>query len=205
MLLSLTSIAILHWAVLVIPGFNFVLIGQLAAAGQRRGALSAVAGMTTATLVWASLSVVGIGMVFSAHHGLRHLAQIAGGAYLIQLAFKLWRSGRRPAVGAPLVPSSAAAFRIGFVTSALNPKIALFYSSVFATALPANPSTLHVVLAVLLVYVNSLVWHLSLALLLSRASVQRAYWRHHQALNRASGALIGIFGVQLIASAFSGA
>ena len=29
--------------------------------------------------------------------------------------------------------SEAAAFRVGFVTSALNPKIALFYGSVFAT------------------------------------------------------------------------
>ena len=87
MLASLASIAILHWAVLVIPGFNFVLIGQLAAGGSRAAAMAAVAGMTSATLVWATLAVAGVGIVFTAHPTLRHVAQLAGGLYLLH-----WRS-----------------------------------------------------------------------------------------------------------------
>lgn len=45
---ALLTIALLHWAVLLLPGFNFVLIGQLAASGKRSVAMAAVAGMTTA-------------------------------------------------------------------------------------------------------------------------------------------------------------
>ncbi|MDQ3270900.1 MAG: lysine transporter LysE, partial [Pseudomonadota bacterium] len=67
MLASLTTIAVLHWAVLMLPGFNFLLIGQLAAAGQRGTAMSAVAGMTAATLMWALLAVAGVGIVFTAY------------------------------------------------------------------------------------------------------------------------------------------
>jgi threonine efflux protein len=201
MFAPLLAIAVLHWAVLVIPGFNFVLIGQLAASGSQRAAMSAVAGMTAATLVWACLAVAGVGVVFSAHPTLRIGVQIAGGLYLLHLAYKLWRAGGEVTASAPPVLGSGAAFRAGFMTSALNPKIALFYGSVFATSLPANPPLLLAVAAVLLVFANSVVWHSSLALLLSRPSIQGAYVKHNRFLNRLSAAVVGIYGAKLIAAA----
>lgn len=203
MLAPLLAIAVLHWAVLLIPGFNFVLIGQLAAGGSRAAALSAVAGMTSATLVWGTLAVTGVGIIFTAHPMLRYAAQMAGGLYLLHLAIKLWRSGRPASDAVTPVLGSSAAFRAGFLTSALNPKIALFYGSVFATALPASPSFLLAALAVLLVFANSVIWHGSLALLLSRPAVQKAYLRHVLALNRISGVLVGAYGAKLMASTIS--
>jgi threonine efflux protein len=198
MLSSLATIALLHWAVLLIPGFNFVLIGQLAASGSRRAALAAVIGMTTATIIWALLAVAGVGAVFSAHPTLRLVAQFAGGIYLLFLALQLVRSGRTSSGETTQVVEAHAAFRVGFMTSALNPKIALFYGSVFATALPAEPSSLHVVAAVALVYVNSWLWHGSLAFVLSQPGVQRAYLRNYQLLTTCSALLVGGFGLRLI-------
>lgn len=203
MLTPLIAIAVLHWVVLVIPGFNFILIGQLAAGESRKAAVSAVAGLTTATLVWATLAVAGVGLIFTAHPALRLGAQVLGGLYLLQLAFKLWRAGDPAAATAAPVMGSTGAFRVGFMTSALNPKIALFYGSVFVTALPPSPSITLVVLAVLLVYANSVVWHASLALLLSHPGVQRAYLRHNRTLNRVSSLLVGAYGTKLLASAAS--
>lgn len=200
MLTSLFAIAVLHWAVLMIPGFNFVLIGQLAAGGSRIAAMSAVAGMAAATLFWAILAVAGVGIIFTAHPMLRNIAQIAGGLYLLYLAYKLWRTGHQTAVSTKPVFGHLAAFRIGFMTSALNPKIALFYGSVFATALPQDPSLLLVGLAVLLVFINSAVWHSLIAFLLSRPRIQSAYLSNYLMLNRVSGALVGGYGFKLIYS-----
>jgi threonine/homoserine/homoserine lactone efflux protein len=129
------------------------------------------------------------------------VAQLAGGLYLLHLALKLWRSGGEAAAAAAPVLGSAAALRAGFMTSALNPKIALFYGSVFATALPEDPSLLMITLAVLLVFTNSVVWHSALALVLSRPAVQGAYLRNARTLNRRSGVLVGAYGGKLIASA----
>ena len=201
MLSSLATIAILHWAVLLVPGFNFVLIGQLAAGGSRRVALVAVLGMTTATLVWATLAVAGVGAVFNAQPVLRQGVQCAGGLYLLYLAYGLLRSGGQANSPDTRVLGSRAAFRAGFFTSVLNPKMALFYGSVFATALPPDPSTAHVLAAVGMVYANSWLWHAGLALALSQVSVQQAYLAHYRALTRVSAALIGAFGVRLIATA----
>ncbi len=201
MLPSLVTIALLHWAVLLVPGFNFVLIGQLAAGGSRRAAVAAVVGMTSATLAWAVLAVVGVGAVFAAQPALRQAAQLAGGAYLLYLALLLLRSGAFNQSAQKQVAGPKAAFRAGFMTSALNPKIALFYGSVFATALPAHPSASHVIAAVVLVYANSWIWHGSLAFVLSLPNVQRAYLRNYELLTKASAFLIGAFGVRLIVTA----
>jgi threonine efflux protein len=198
MLSSLVTIALLHWAVLLLPGFNVVLLAQLAGGQSRTAAIAAVAGMTTATLAWASLAVMGIGIVFSTHPALRQAAQIAGGLYLLYLAFNLWRAGAAKVSKPQGELSKVAAFRIGFMTSALNPKIALFYGSVFATSLPQSPSWLHVVGAVAVVYCNSMVWHTSLAVALSQKTVQRAYLRNFTRLTKASGAVVGAFGLRLI-------
>jgi threonine efflux protein len=198
MLGSLVTIALLHWAVLLVPGFNVVLIGQLAAGGTRSTAMLAVLGMTTATLIWASLAVLGVGAVFSAHPQLRFAAQIAGGAYLLYLAVKLWRSGGTTTAQVPAALGGAAAFRIGLVTSLLNPKIALFYGSVFATALPPSPTAVHLAAALGLVCFNSLVWHGFLGWGLSRSVVRRFYGRYEGWANRVSAVLVGAFGAWLI-------
>src|SRR5689334_18914100 len=123
MLPSLLTIALLHWAVLLVPGFNVILIGQLAAGGSRTTALLAVLGITTATLIWGSLAVIGVGAVFSAHPQVRFAAQIAGGLYLLYLAVKLWRSGATTADQTSTTLGKVAAFRVGLLTSLLNPKI----------------------------------------------------------------------------------
>lgn len=198
MLSSLLSIAVLHWAVLLVPGFNVVLLAQLAGGQSRSVAFAAVAGMTTATLVWATLAVMGIGAVFSTLPVLRQGAQIAGGLYLLYLAWNLWRSGTSAASVPPQTLRHAAAFRVGFMTSALNPKIALFYGSVFATALPPSPSGMHVVSAVAVVYLNSVLWHGSLVMAFSQQTVQQAYLRNFARLTRVSGAVVGAFGLKLI-------
>jgi threonine efflux protein len=177
-------------------------LGGSAGAGVQRNiaraAFAAVAGMTTATLAWASLAVMGIGAVFSTHPSLRQAVQVAGGLYLLYLAFNLWRAGASVASKPHGTLSNITAFRVGFMTSALNPKIALFYGSVFATSLPPSPSWMHVVGAVAVVYLNSIVWHTSLAVALSQQAVQRAYLRNFARLTKASGAVVGAFGLRLI-------
>jgi threonine efflux protein len=200
MLSALLTIAVLHWAMLVIPGVNFVLIAQLAAGSARHVSLAAVAGITTVTLTWATLAILGLGAVFAAHPPLRLGFQVAGGAYLCYVAFKLWRS---PPVDVraevkPVTTSRAAAFRMGFITNVFNPKTALFFGSVFATALPPSPSVWMLLAAVLLVWFNAVVWHVFLALAFSQGRIQWVYQRWRAVLNRCAAGLVGVFGARLL-------
>lgn len=203
------TMALLHWVVLVTPGVNFFLLVQLAASGKRRNALATVFGITAMTFTWALCAVLGLSTLFHFHPGLRQAMQVAGGLYLCHLAWKLWRtprhSGEVSAPSAVVVSdlSTAAAFRRGFITNLLNPKTALFFGSVFATALPAHMPAIGWAAAVAIVYVNALVWHLFLALAFSQPQVQRAYQRQQRTLGRASAVFLGGFGVKLLNDTFS--
>ena len=198
MLSVLITISILHWVALITPGVNFLLLGQLAASGRRSPALAAAFGMTTVTLAWAALAILGIGIVFQAHPALRQICQLAGGAYLCYMAWKIWRSKGATLATQELQLGKWTAFRMGFMTNAFNPKTALFFGSVFATALPPNPSLQIVLSAVLLVYLNAVAWHVFLALAFSHTRVQAAYARYQTQFNKIAASLVGAFGLKLI-------
>lgn len=203
MLTTLLAITLLHWVVLITPGANVLVVTNLAASGSRRAAVFAGLGVTAVAGIWASLAVLGVNAIFAAHPYLRLSVQVAGGVYLLYVALRLWRTSAAPAGSQALHLAPAAAFRLGFLTNIMNPKAALFFGSVFATALPSQPSPLLLYLAVALVLVNAFVWHMFLALAFSHPRVQAAYARRRAAIGRAAGTLVGLFGLRLLYAAIT--
>lgn len=199
----LLSIALLHWVALISPGPNMLVVSTLAANDSRRSAVCAALGVTVVAGLWSSLAVLGIHAIFSAHPVVRACMQVAGGGYLLYLGSRLWRAGGAGPAAAPAQISPFAAFRIGFLTNALNPKSVLFFSSIFATALPHEPPTLLLVLAVVLVVLNAFIWYMILALAFSQHRVQVAYARSGRIISRCSGVLLGLFGAQLLMTALA--
>lgn len=211
MLSILFSIWLVHTAVLISPGVNFILLSQLAASDNSmsnisRSAVLAVAGICTGTLVWAASAVLGVHALFQLFPSLRLALQITGGIYLLYVASKLWRSGAAAQSTDVLVPaltlSPWAAFRLGFLTNITNPKPALFFSSVFAASFPAVPSALFQITAVAMVVANALAWHFFLAYMFSRPSIRAAYARSRGGVNRAAGAIVGALGLSLLVNTY---
>ena len=200
MLATLLTIAVLHWVVLITPGVNMLVISQLAASGQRKAACFCALGVASVALTWAILAIMRVNAIFAAHAYLRQALQGAGGAYLVYVALRLWQAGGSSDHSAPGYVAPAAAFRLGFLTNIMNPKSALFFGSVFATALPPQPAPELLAAAVGLALANTLSWHIFLALAFSDRRVQAAYARWCNMLNRIAGALVGAFGLRLLAT-----
>jgi len=198
MLAILSAIWLLHVATLATPGVNALLIFQLAASDRTSSAFVAVLGITLGALMWASAAALGVNVLFEAFPRFRVALQLAGAAYLLYLAARLWCApAPRIASDARSVPPLTA-FRLGLLTNVTNPKAALFFGSVFSAALPAQPSTVLLLSAVALVVFNAFWWHALLAWLFSRRRVRSAYALRWRLLNRVSGSIAGAFGVSLL-------
>jgi threonine/homoserine/homoserine lactone efflux protein len=130
--------------------------------------------------------------------GLRLAVQVAGGAYLLYVAIRLWRSGGAALAGRASLVSASAAFRRGFLTNITNPKVALFFGSVFAAAFPAAPSPILQASAVAMVALNALCWHTLVAYLFSRERVRAAYSRTRGLANRIASLTMGALGLSLL-------
>ena len=198
MFTALLTLVLLHWIVLVTPGANVLLVSQLAASGYRRSACYAGLGISVVAVTWALLALLGVNALFAALPKLRLALQVAGGIYLCYVAVRLWRAGISATVQQSELLAPWAAFRLGFLTNIMNPKSALFFGSVFATALPQAPSASLLAAATALVFVNALLWHTFLALAFSHLRVQAAYTRQRRLLNRIAGAMVGAFGLRLL-------
>ena len=64
-------------------------------------------------------------------------AQLVGAAYLLYIAYRMWRSAGVPAKA--LIKPAGRAFRHGFLVNLFNPKSVLFAAAVLVTVFPAGP------------------------------------------------------------------
>jgi threonine/homoserine/homoserine lactone efflux protein len=200
MLSTLATIWILHVAAMSTPGPNVLLVSQLAASERARSAVFAAVGVTCGAGVWATCAVLGVNVVFAAFPGLRLALQVAGGGYLLYVAVRLWRSNGAVLAGEGTAVSSWAAFRRGFLTNITNPKVTLFFGSVFATSFPATPSPVLAASVIAMVVLNALCWHTLIAYLFSRERVRTAYSRTRGIANRVASVTMGALGLSLLAA-----
>ena len=198
MLSTLATIWVLHVAAMMSPGPNVLLVSQLAANDRARSAVFAAFGVTCGAALWATCAVLGVNVVFVAFPGLRLALQVTGGAYLLYVTSRLWRSGGAALDGRASAMSSRAAFRLGLLTNITNPKVALFFGSIFATSFPATPSSILQATTVAMVMLNALGWHMLLAYLFSREGVRAAYSRARRIANRIASLTMGALGLNLL-------
>ena len=95
------------------------------------------------------------------------------------------------------------AWRLGFSTNVANPKVIVFYGSIFvALFAPDTPGWARIA-ALLIVAANESCWFAVLALLFSSRPAQPVYRRARRWIDRATGAVMVIFGFRLILGARS--
>lgn len=194
----LTTIWFLHIAATVTPGTNTLLVAQLAAGSSYPCAIFAAVGVAVGSAIWAVFAVLGVNFIFSVFPVLRLALQIAGGLYLLYIAFRLWSSVSTSTVAGAKLLTPVAAFRLGVLTNFTNPKAAMFFGSIFSACFPASPAPALLVAAVLVVFVNALCWYALLALVFGRGSVRATYMRKRRVLDKVAGVVFGALGLRFL-------
>ena len=127
-----TATLLLTWSLLALaasmsPGPDTLLVAGHGARGGKRAGLAAVAGIVAGGLWYMALVGLGFLSVLAAWPALFTAVKIVGAVYLAWLGAKLIVGAVRPAPVAAQPIALSAPFRQGFLTNALNPKVALFY------------------------------------------------------------------------------
>ena len=198
-LIALAALWIVHIAAVVSPGPSFVVVSRAAAAGNAAAGVRIAAGLTLGTFVWVSAAWFGLAVLFELVPALYDAVRIAGALFLLFIAVQLWRHAREPLPGPSDVPEARGrAFRLGLWTQLANPKVAVFFGSIFATVLPPDPDAWVVASAFAIVCFNEFAWYAAVALVLSRPAMRRGYARAKRWVDRATGAVLGALAVRLL-------
>ncbi len=126
----------------LLPGPDTMLtIRQAVAHGVNVGFWTA-AGISTGTIVHATLSGAGLSILFASSTAAYRVVQVAGVAYFGYLGLRsLWAAWRGPShevADAVPVSKSRHGYRDGLATNLLNPKVALFYIGFLPQFIPSD-------------------------------------------------------------------
>ena len=128
--LGLFAVAVL--LLVLTPGPVWIyLIGRTLAQGRRAGYFSLL-GVLAGVVLHVLLAALGLSVLLLAVPFAFDAIKLAGAAYLLWLAFSTLRGGgmKFEAQALPAVPDRVL-LRQGFIASTLNPKVAVFYLSLF--------------------------------------------------------------------------
>jgi threonine efflux protein len=192
------------WMLAVVsPGPAFLMLSQLAAGRSRVAALGAALGIATGAIVFAALTLWGLGVLVTQIAWLGTVLRIAGAIYLVYIGLSLFHAASEPAAQEPKRNAAAAAadaiagFRVGLLTALTNPKAIAFFLSLFAVALPPDLSTGEKAALLACGFTIELGWYVVVAIALSTGRLRSLYARARKPIDRLLGAALLLLGVRL--------
>jgi len=187
------------------PGPATATVIRSALRAGRRAAFLTTLGNSLGVLAWGVASALGVSALIAASEVAFVVLKLTGAAILVWLGAHAFLRGRRgetrPGPGRE-DEWSPRAFRDGLVTCLANPKLAIFFVSLFPQFLERGHSTVAAGLAMAtLIVALDLIWYSTVALAVTR--VRRAFvsgaWPRR--LERLTGSLMIGFGVRLAVEA----
>jgi threonine/homoserine/homoserine lactone efflux protein len=170
--------------------------------GFRTGVMLAL-GIASGAVIWALAAMFGLHLVFDAAPSLLWVLKIGGAAYLLWMAWHLWRDAKVPFVtqdSRPVPRSAFAAFRLGLWTNLANPKAAVMFSSIFLGTLDAATPVWVLGLLLAVIFAAEAVWNSLVARIFSLDRTRARYISLKTVIDRSFGGMLALLGVKIVAT-----
>jgi threonine efflux protein len=197
------TIAVVHLVALLSPGPDFFFVSQTAVSRSHRHALFGVLGITLGITLWSALALLGLQLVLHRLAWLQQLIAIAGGSYLVWMGARMLRGVfvHAPAVHgeARAAPGSElATMRAGLLTNLANPKVVVYFGSVFSAFLGDRVDAAARWGLWGLVVAETFAWFALVAAFFALPAMRRGYLRLARWIDGVAGGVFVAFGLHLI-------
>jgi len=184
------------------PGPSFLVVAQNSLSKSRLHGVVTAIGTGLGAGFFALLAGLGVTALLEQTPTVYFVFRLAGGVYLIYLAFIIWKGATQPLVssveseqsnGVGLLGSLAK----GFAVQVSNPKTVFIIASIFSAAMPAQPPSYTALLVTLIAFVIDFAWYALVALSLSKESSKRFYQKTKVYFDRFAAILLVALGCKL--------
>lgn len=197
------TIALVHLVALLSPGPDFFFVSQTAVSRSRKQALFGVLGITLGITLWSALALLGLQLVLHRLAWLQRLIAIAGGLYLVWMGLRMLRGAFVPAptthgqaVATP--GGQLAALRAGLLTNLANPKVVVYFGSVFSAFLGDRVDAATRWGLWVLIVAETFAWFALVAAFFALPAMRRGYLRLARWIDGLAGAVFIAFGLHLV-------
>lgn len=180
------------------PGPATLAIMQVSASVGRREGLKFAFGVIMGSFVWGVFAALGFATLMVNFAWLFMAMKIAGGLYLLWLAFKSFRSALSDTAVTPLKVSSTRYFAQGLALHLTNPKAIFVWAAIIALGLPQGaPAWVSGAILIGCALIGVLVFS-GFALLFSTQAATGIYSRFRRRVEAVAAALFGVAGLSLL-------
>ncbi len=202
-MLTLLSVALVHLIGAVSPGPSFVLIARTAVARSRMNAIAQSLGLGLGAMTWAAAAIFGLTLLFQVLPWTFLILKIAGGLYILWIAIDLFRHASEPLI--PQVTNTgpgnlAGDVRYGFLFQIANPKVSVYFGSVFVAFLPPDLGVQWIALILFNILVVETVWYALVSVVFATPAVRARYLRFKVWIDRTCGIALGALGLKVAIS-----
>lgn len=199
-LITLVTIGLVQLLAVISPGPSFLITAQTAVARSRLDGIKIALGLGAGTVVWASATLLGLNALFRLHHWLFVGVKVAGALFLLWIAIQIFRHADAPI---EMGEGNGEAMRRnpflrGFLTQISNPKVAVFFGSIFVAMLPQDVPLWMMLALLAIVTTNEIVWYVLVALCFGSAPVRRFYLGAKTWIDRVTGLFLGALSLRIL-------
>ena len=185
------------------PGPNVLAVMGTSMSVSRSSGIALAMGVATGSFTWAVLTALGLSALLASYAAALTVIKIAGGLYLLWLAYKAFRSAASAhdieateLAGGRRSPWGYA--RRGYIIQMTNPKAALAWIAIISLGLAPGAPLWVAAVIVCGTFALSVVVHLLYAVAFSTPVMVRIYARSRRAIQTALGAFFGLAGLRLL-------
>lgn len=198
---AILTVALIHFLAVASPGPDFIMVLRNSLVFSRQSGVYAAIGLGLGICVHVAYSLAGIALIISQSVLLFNAIKLLGAAYLIYIGIKSLRAKRSDAAIASeqskVDLTKLQAIRTGFVTNATNPKVTLFFLSLFTLVIePGTPFVVKMIMGTEMV-LATMIWFSLIAVLISHRSIRSRIESVQQYIERCMGGILILFGLKL--------
>lgn len=207
-LAQLLTIAAIQLIAIMSPEPDFAMICRNSLVYSRRTGVYSALGIALGILVHVAYSLVGIGLLISKSIILFSTIKLLGAGYLIYIGYKsLQAKPAKKNLDNQIIRQDISRFeaiKIGFITNILNPKVTLFFFSLFTQVIsPSTPAIIRIVYG-LQMFILTLSWFTLVAIAISHPVVKNRFLSVSHYVEKTMGAILIALGIKVALSSAKG-
>lgn len=195
------TVAAIHLLAAMSPGPDFALISRNSLIYSRKTAIFTSLGLALGIAVHIAYSLLGIGLIISQSILLFSIIKYLGAGYLIYIGYKSFKSRPKKIsenfTETKKTLSSVAAVRMGFLSNILNPKVTLFFLSLFTQVINQHTPYLIQLLYSLEMCLMTFCWFSFVGIVISHSVVKSRFAKIQHQLEKAFGVILIALGIKV--------
>ncbi|WP_051090293.1 LysE family transporter [Psychromonas ossibalaenae] len=201
---EILSVAVIAVFMAVSPGADFIMVTRNSIFYSRSAGLYSALGVSLAIWIHVAYSIAGMAVIISNSIVLFSIIKYLGAAYLIYIGWKTFRSSSKTEIDQPQEHAKQltnwSAFKVGFITNALNPKTTIFFLSLFTQVVnPQTPLFLQIFYGAIISCAH-LLWFSSVSVFLSQPALLNKFNQYKGKIEKVIGTLLIGFGLKVAAT-----